>query len=33
MFDGVLIMPLLKSCKFQAIFSIKVFGVKGFVKP
>ena len=35
MFDGVLTMPLLSSCKFQTIFSIIVFGVKitGFVKP
>ena len=34
MFDGVLTMPLLSSCKFQTIFSIIVFGVKitGFVK-
>ena len=35
MFDGVLTVPQLSSCKFQTIFSIIVFGVKitGFIKP
>ena len=34
-FDRVLTMPLIRSCKFQTVFSIIVFGVKitGFIKP